>query len=272
MNEQLQTIKLWEDITPPFHEEEDRNRKEYFIPEEGAGIQCLTNVTEPTVTIYPATGIQPRPAVVVCPGGSYSHLAWKHEGKDICAFLNTIGFTAFLLKYRCPGRKTAAHADAARAIRLIRANADKLGIDKNHVGIIGFSAGAHLAAVVSAPAEEVPYPLVDMVDRESCRPDFTAMIYPAYLADDALNLAPEFNITKDVPPTFLLQAENDGVRVENSLAWALALKRAGVNVELHIYEDGGHGYGLLRRGNPISDWPILAGAWFRRQAATHLNP
>ena len=151
-------------------------------------------------------------------------------------------------------------------MRLIRANAESFGIRADRVGAIGFSAGAHLAATISAPADAVPYPPVDDADAESYRPDFTALIYPAYLVEDDLKIAPEFRIDSSVPPTFLVQAEDDCVRPENAVAWFLALKRSKVPAELHIWPEGGHGYGILRTGNPIEDWPVPACAWFRRQA------
>ena len=266
MVQPFQEIPLWPTDAVPFAEADDVPKHEYFQPETGDGINRLTDVTIPSVTFFPVSGKAPHPAVLVCPGGGYTILAWNHEGRDICAWFNSIGFSAFLLKYRCPGRRAAAHADAARAMRLIRANAEAFGIDSTRLGILGFSAGAHLSATVSAPAEAEPYPAADAVDRQSYRPDFTALIYPAYLVDDQWNLAPEFAISASVPPTFLLQSEDDGIHVENSLTWFLALKRAGVKAELHVYPSGGHGYGILRTGNPISEWPTFAAAWFRRQA------
>lgn len=259
-----QTFKLWEqDI--PLTTPDDASRVEHFQDHKG-GIDRLTDVTEPTITWFPASGQGPHPAVLVCPGGGYSILAWNHEGRDICGMLNQNGFSAFLLKYRCPDRRAAAHADAARAMRMIRANAENFDIIPDKVGAIGFSAGAHLCATISAPSDPVPYPAADEIDAFPYRPDFTALIYPAYLSDLELNLAPEFKIDANVPPTFLIQAENDGVCVENALVWYLALKRAGVAVEMHLWPDGGHGYGLHRTGRPIADWPLFAGAWFRRQA------
>ncbi len=265
MAEYQQEFSLWNG-NKPFASELDMQRKEHFNPSED-GIRRLTDVTNPSVTFFPASGKGPHPAVLVCPGGGYEILAWNHEGLDTVRLLNLNGFSCFLLKYRCPGnQRAAAHADAARAMRFIRANAEEFNILKDKTGCIGFSAGAHLCATISAPAEEVPYPPVDVMDEEAYRPDFTALIYPAYLADDDLNLAPEFRITENTPSTFLLQAEDDGIRVENSLAWCLALKRAGVDCEMHIYAKGGHGYGSLRTGNPVQDWGTAAGAWFRRQA------
>ena len=258
-------FELWGE-TVPLRIPEDAEQKEHFNEDKGDGINRLTDVSQPSMTWFPASGREPHPAVLVCPGGGYGILAWNHEGRDICMMLNQIGFSAFLLKYRCPNRRAAAHADAARAMRLIRANAESFGIRADRVGAIGFSAGAHLAATISAPADAVPYPPVDDADAESYRPDFTALIYPAYLVEDDLKIAPEFRIDSSVPPTFLVQAEDDCVRPENAVAWFLALKRCKVPAELHIWPEGGHGYGILRTGNPIEEWPVPACAWFRRQA------
>lgn len=264
--EYLQQVKLWTG-TAPFAEADDADKTEHFDTDKGDGIRRLTDVTEPTITFYPASGKGPKPAVLVCPGGGYSILAWNHEGRDICSMLNLNGFSAFLLKYRCPGRRAAAHADAARAMRLIRANAAAWGIIPDKLGIIGFSAGGHLSATLCAPADPVPYPAQDAADELPYRPDFAALIYPAYLTkEETFEIQPEFRITSDTPPTLLIQAENDMIPVENSLIWYRALKNAGVPAEMHLYADGGHGYGLLRSGNPISCWGELAGNWFRRQA------
>lgn len=259
-----QEFILW-DKQAPFALESDRTAEEHFLPSDD-GIERLTDVVKPSITCFPVSGRGPHPAVLVCPGGGYGILAWNHEGIDICSWFNSIGFSAFLLKYRCPDRRAAAHADAARAIRFIRSHAADFNIIGDKLGILGFSAGAHLAATVSAPAEPVPYEPVDETDKTSYRPDFCALIYPAYLADSKLEPAPEFKIDSGVPPTFLLQAEDDGIQVENALAWFWACKKAGVKAELHCYDRGGHGYGILRTGNPIENWPMLASGWFRRQA------
>ena len=259
-----QEFFLW-DKPAPFSLESDPTAAEHFLPSDD-GIERLTDVVNPSVTFFPVSGRGPHPAVLVCPGGGYGILAWNHEGIDICSWFNSIGFSAFLLKYRCPDRRAAAHADAARAMRFIRSHAADFDVIENRIGILGFSAGAHLAATVSAPADPVPYEPADAIDEKPFRPDFSALIYPAYLADSSLKLAPEFKIDAGVPPTFLLQAEDDGIQVENALAWFWACKKAGVKAELHCYEAGGHGYGILRTGNPIANWPMLASGWFRRQA------
>ena len=219
-------------------------------------------------TCFPAAWKGPHPAVVVCPGGAYQGLAWSHEGLDYCAFLNQNGFTAFLLKYRCPDRREAARADAARAMRIIRARATEFNIDPEKVGMIGSSAGAHLCAVTAAPADPCPYAPLDEIDTFSYRPNFTALIYPAYLFSDkeTLTPAPEFKFGPETPPTFIVQAEDDAVQVENALTWFLALRRAQVPCEMHIWPEGGHGYGIARTGKAVADWHIPAAKWFRRQA------
>lgn len=254
----------------PFTCKDDSLRHEHLLPDQGDNVDRYTDVTEPALSFFPASGPGLHPAMLVCPGGGYTLLAWNKEGLDIAGFLNLNGFSAFVLKYRCPNRKQAAHADAVRAMRFIRARAEEFMIRPDRVGIIGFSAGAHLAAVVSAGADNMPYPVTDEIDRFDYRPAFTMLIYPAYLTDDDLKLMPEFKIDASVPPTFLVQTEDDFVRVENSLGWYLALKRAGVPAEMHLYASGGHGYGLMPTGTAVSEWGIMAGKWLRRQIGTDI--
>lgn len=255
----------------PFASAEDASLHEHFEPDSGDNIDRYIDVTEPTLSFFPACGKGAHPAVLVCPGGGYHHLAWSHEGLDIASFLNIHGFSAFVLKYRCPNRKQAAHADAVRAMRLIRANAEKFGILPDKLGCIGFSAGAHLCATITAPADPVAYPPVDEIDQLSYRPDFTILVYPAYLADDALKIAPEFKIDANVPPCLLIQAEDDFAKVECSVGWFMALKCAGVKAEMHIYPEGGHGYGLLRTGNAVNNWGTLAADWLYRQVGFKIH-
>ena len=255
---------IW-DTTKPFASEDDASLQEHLKPAKGDNCDRYTDVTEPTLSFFPAAYPGARPAVLVCPGGGYQHLAWNKEGLDIASFLNLNGISAFVLKYRCPGRKQAARADGVRAMRLIRARADEFGIIPDKLGCIGFSAGAHLCALLTAPADPVVYEPVDEIDKIAYRPDFTILVYPAYLADEALNLAPDFKIDAATPPCLMIQAEDDFVKPECSIGWFLALKRAGVKAEMHIYPEGGHGYGLTRNGNAVSNWGTLAADWLRRQ-------
>ena len=268
MSSLYQTVyPLWNENNIPFAQPDDAEKVEHLQPPTGDNVERFTDVVNPTITFFPAAGPGAHPAVLVCPGGGYSILAWNHEGRDICGWLNNNGFSCFLLKYRCPGRRQAAHADAARAMRFIRANAEKFGIIPDKVGCIGFSAGAHLCATITAPADMTPYEPVDEIDNQSFLSNFTALIYPAYLIDgeQSLNLAPEFKITETTAPTFTVQTEDDGVQCENAIAWFLNLKKFNRPCELHVFAEGGHGYGLLRRGYPVNDWYLAAENWFRRQ-------
>ena len=248
--------------TPPLSIPEDATDTEHFRDDTDA-IARITDVSRPTLSFYPATavGCNARPAVVVCPGGGYSILAWNHEGLDIVSWLNSRGVSAFLLKYRCPGRRDAALADAARAVRLVRAEADALNILPDKIGIIGFSAGAHLAARLSClPAGKAPYAPSAHIDALPCRPDFQIMIYPAYISRENFGTDPDFAITGETPPTFIMQSEDDGL-IDSSVCYYIALKKAKVPVEMHLFSRGGHGYGLLRNGNPTEVWPDLAYNW-----------
>jgi acetyl esterase/lipase len=219
---------------------------------EGKRVIRLGNVSRPTITVYPAPARKANgAAVLVCPGGGYHILAMDLEGTEVAAWLNSIGVTAILLKYRVPARKDrprheAPMQDAQRALGLIRSRAREWKIDPHRLGIMGFSAGAHLSAVASCNWEKRAYEPVDAADQEGCRPDFTLLIYPAYLTvqKEGDKIAPELPITGNTPPTFLAQAEDDGVRVETSLFYYQALKNAKVPAELHLYPSGGHGYGL----------------------------
>ena len=227
----------------------------------------LTNVTKPTITVYrPAPGQNTGTAVVVCPGGGYSILAYNKEGTEACAWLNSMGVTGVLLKYRVPGRGgeryTAPLQDAQRALGVVRSHAKEWGIAPDRIGIMGFSAGGHLSATLSTNYETRTYPAVDEADALSCRPDFTMLIYPAYINGPVIGTtAPEIKVTAQTPPAFIVQAQDDKNYVESAYVYGLAMKRAGVPVELHIYPTGGHGYGLRPSPNEVSHWPQLAQKW-----------
>ncbi len=233
----------------------------------------LTNVTEPTLQVFrPAPGRSNGAAVLVCPGGGYSILAAGHEGAEVCRWLNTIGVTGILLKYRVPARKglprwTPPLQDAQRAMGLIRRHATEWDIDPRRVGVLGFSAGGHLSAMLSTDYRQRTYPHIDAADAESCRPDFSVLIYPAYLIKEreVTKLAPELKIDAETPPAFLSMALDDPIRVENAIGYALALKAAGVGAELHVYPKGGHGYGLRAEAGPAATWPKRAGEWLKSQ-------
>jgi acetyl esterase/lipase len=230
----------------------------------------LGNVSVPTLTLYKAKqGVSGAgPAVVVFPGGGYNILAIDLEGTEVCDWLTSAGVNCILLKYRVPKtgpypKSPAALQDAQRALGLVREHAQEWGIDPKRVGVLGFSAGGHLAAALSTHYEQRLYDPIDAADKLSCRPDFAVVVYPGYLALADKNFAPNPDITPtaDTPPTFIVQAEDDPVHVENAVVYFLALKNAKVPAELHIYAQGGHGYGLRRTALPVTTWPQAVETW-----------
>jgi len=237
----------------------------------GRPVMRIGNVTDPTITLY-AAAAQHRSgaAVVVFPGGGYRYLAIDLEGTEVCAWLNRIGVSCVLLKYRVPQtgpypKSAEALEDAQRAMGMVREHAAVWGIDPNRIGVLGFSAGGYLAAALSTHFEQRLYPAVDGADALSCKPDFALVIYPGYLsiAEKDFEFNPAIPVTAAVPPTFLVQAEDDPVHVENVIEYFMALKKAGVPAELHVYAQGGHGYGLRPTELPITGWPRLAERWLR---------
>jgi len=234
----------------------------------GKPVYILANVSVPSITLYPATGKNSGAAVVVFPGGGYNILAIDLEGTEVCDWLTSIGVNCVLLKYRVPKtgpypKSPAALQDAQRAMGLVREHAAEWKIDPKRVGVLGFSAGGHLAAAISTHFDERLYAPVDAADKLSCRPDFAVVVYPGYLAIEDKNFAanPEINPTEQTPPTFLVQAEDDPVHVENATVYFLQLKHAKVPAELHVFAQGGHGYGLRRTELPVTNWPALADTW-----------
>ena len=234
----------------------------------GKPVVRLGNVANPTLTLYKAPASGSRPAVIVFPGGGYRILAIDLEGTEVCDWLNSIGVTCVLVKYRVPDtgpypKSAAALQDAQRAIGMVRQHATEWNIDPNGVGVLGFSAGAHLSAALSTHFEKRLYDAVDDADKLSCRPDFAVIVYPGYLAFADQNMAtnPEIHPTAETPTSFIVQAEDDPVHVENSTNYFLQLKNAKVPAELHIYSQGGHGYGLRRTELPVTTWPQSVEVW-----------
>jgi acetyl esterase/lipase len=235
----------------------------------GKSVIRLGNVSQPTLTIYrPTKDKDTGAAVIICPGGGYNILAYDLEGSEICEWLNSIGVTGVLLKYRVPKRPglekhTAALQDAQRAVGLVRSRATEFGLDPKRIGILGFSAGGHLAAAACNNFDKRTYEPVDDADKASCRPDFAFLIYPAYLTvkEQGDKVSPELPITTNTPQTFLAMTQDDGVRVESALFYYLALKQAKVPAELHLYPTGGHGYGLRPSTHGVTTWPKRAEEW-----------
>lgn len=236
----------------------------------GRPVIRLGNVVTPTITFYKAknAGNTPGPAVVVFPGGGYKIVAIDLEGTEVCDWLTSAGVNCVLLKYRVPGtgpypKSNAALQDAQRALGLVRQHAVEWGIDPNRIGVLGFSAGGHLSAAISNLYEHRVYDPIDDADKLSCRPDFSVVVYPGYLAIAEQNFAPNADIhpTANTPPTFIVQAEDDPVHVENAMVYFTQLKNEKVPAELHIYAQGGHGYGLRRTALPVTSWPQAVEQW-----------
>jgi acetyl esterase/lipase len=234
-------------------------------------IKIMSNVSHPTLTVFPApkeknTGT----AVVIAPGGGYNILAWDLEGTEVADWLNSIGVTGIVLKYRVPRRpgmpgdaQKGPLQDAQRAMSLVRSRAKEWHIDPNRIGMLGFSAGGHLTASTETNSDRRSYEAIDAVDQVSCRPDFAVLVYPAYLIgkDGALN--PEIRIDSNTPPTFFAHAGDDPISCENSVQAYLAMRKAKVPAELHVFAWGGHGFGLRPADAP--DWTRACEQWMRRR-------
>jgi len=238
---------------------------------------AVEKVSQPTMTVYSPKEKNTGAAVVVFPGGGYWVLAIDLEGTEVCDWLTSKGITCVLLKYRVPGgglypqsgpypKSAMALEDAQRTMGLVRFHAAQWHIDPHKVGVLGFSAGGHLVAAISTHFKQRLYPAVDAADKESCRPDFAVALYPGHLSlsENSVALNPDIrtHITDQTPPTFLLQNEDDHVdRVEDSLSYYAALEKAGVPVEMHLYAQGGHAFGLRRTKFPATAWPQLVETW-----------
>lgn len=267
--EPWKTMKLWPGKAPG--EKGDIGPESERPPRPGQRkVIRIQNVSTPTLSVY-------RPqkpngaAVVICPGGGYSILAWDLEGTEVAEWLNSFGVTAVVVKYRVPRRKDrekhdAPLQDAQRALGLSRHHAKAWGIDPQRIGILGFSAGGHLSATAMTQYRKRTYPKVDSADDASCRPDFGVLVYPAYLVDNETktNLVPEVPVDKDTPPAIFIHSGDDRVTADSSVQMWLAMRRAGVHSALHVFPHGGHGYGLRPSKDPVSGWPKLAEAWMRR--------
>jgi len=241
----------------------------------------VSDVSRPTMTVYAPKRKNTGVAVVVFPGGGFEGLAIDLEGTEVCDWLTSEGITCVLLKYRVPSlpydwhckcrpddlaKSTLALEDAQRTLGLVRLHAAEWHLDPHKIGVLGFSAGGYLVAEISTDFERRSYAPVDAADKESCRPDFAVAAYPGHLwvGGDAYGLNPNVPVTRQTPPTFLVQAEDDHVDgINQSVAYYIALQNAGVPVEMHLYAHGGHAFGLRRTKLPITGWPQLVEAWLR---------
>jgi len=230
-------------------------------------VKRVQNVSVPTLTVFePSADKKNGAALVIAPGGGYNILAWDLEGTEVAEWANSLGLTAFVLKYRVPKREgdltnKLPLMDAQRALSLVRSKASDYGLDPARIGMLGFSAGGNLTAMTCLKFGERQYDKQDAVDEVSCRPDFGVLIYPAYLVDKDGQLKPENVPTKDVPPMFFAHALDDGITPDSSIAMTRALKAVGVHAELHVYDGGGHGFGLRDSKFPAHTWPARAGEW-----------
>lgn len=230
-------------------------------------------VESPTLTVFDLpTEKKNGTAVVICPGGGYNMLAYQHEGVELAEWFNSIGVTAFVLKYRVPRRNPKRihwepMQDVQRAIRIVRSKASDYKIAPDRIGVLGFSAGGHLTVMAGTQYETASYPAVDEVDKLSCRPDFICPIYAAYLADgyrdDVVELGELVKVTNKTPPTFLAVTWDDKMRAAQAALLFAELRKNGVSAELHAWQKGGHGYGIRKRGNASDGWEDDLNIWMK---------
>lgn len=280
------TLPLWPAEKIPNYQKTDEVERV-----ENTDIIRISKVQSPDIAVYlPARTNSTGQAVIICPGGGYTYISYDWEGTDIAKLLNAKGITAIVLKYRLPDAKSniirqlSPLLDAKRAMRIVRANADKWRIKKNNIGIMGFSAGGHLAATLATHFDNGDKNSKDSIEQQSSRPDFAVLVYPVITMNKSFthmgsreNLlgsnpdsslvnfySNELQVTKDTPPTFLLHTTDDEtVPVENSLVFYEALKKHNVSAEMHIFPHGGHGFALALRQGPLEIWPELLVSWMR---------
>jgi acetyl esterase/lipase len=276
-------VEVWPGKTPGDYCQIGPERFRPPWSEESKGIRWLTGVTKPTVTVYrPAKAKDTGAAMLICPGGGYWNLAWDLEGEEVTAWLNSIGVTGLLLKYRVPRRPGQPEAlpaplplqDAQRALSLVRSKAGDWGLDPKRIGMVGFSAGGHLTLATATNFDRRAYAPIDDVDKVSCRPDFAILVYPGYLVPKGQGtLAPSIRIPAETPPVLLVHAGDDRVSdADNSVVMYQALKQAGIPAELHLYAAGGHGFGVRKTDQPCSSWTERCADWLRARGVPGPSP
>lgn len=256
-----QSLFLWPDSS---QSEEAIERR---LPSQGDDIIRITDVKQPSMDIYFADGNNSNPAILVFPGGGYGILAYDLEGTEVAEWLNSLGITAMVVKYTVPNDRESAFYDGQRAVRVVRKNATQWNIDPSKIGVLGFSAGAHLAARVSTNFNQLSYSKIDSVDELSTRPDFSIYVYPAYLNKGGTDqLAPEIKLTQEIPPAFIIQTKDDSSFVDGTKVFSKSLDSVGIDQRFHLLEKGGHGYGLRADTSLIiSEWPELVENWLIEQ-------
>lgn len=255
----MNTIHLWPKDVPG--ETEAKNDPIQTKDTKG-NVTRLTNVTDPTLTIFESDSkIKNGASVVICPGGGYNILAINKEGTEIAEWLTELGFTAFVLQYRVPKKQEGALMDVQRAIRIIRSKSESMNLDATKIGVMGFSAGGSLSARVSTNYLKETYSPIDEIDQVSCRPDYTLLIYPAYLdLGTDRSITPELMTDATIPPMFIFATADDPY-ANSALVMATHLRDNNVPVELHLLPKGGHGYGLRKETTAGETWPLLAEKW-----------
>lgn len=282
-----QVIELWSDVAPGSDDFTDIEKSEER-GEAGVPNSWITQVKQPTLTVFPAnTEKTAQTAVIICPGGGYGGLAFDKEGTEVAQWFSDLGITAFVLKYRHgggPHQHPIPLNDIQRAIRIVRNSAQVFDYQSDRIGIMGFSAGGHLASSAGTHFDYGDQTAEDPVERKSCRPDFQMLIYPVISMEAALThggsrqnllgdhpsaelvklLSNELQVSDDTPPTFLVHATDDGsVPVENSLSFYRAMVEHKVPAELHVFAEGGHGFGMRQKEKPVVEWPHLLENWLR---------
>ena len=265
-------ISIWPNQIPGDTADHGPEVVQPIKPGENPPVTRITNVSRPTLTAYlPPLEKRNGTSVVICPGGGFNILAWNKEGLEVAEWFNSIGVSAFVLKYRTPTAKRetpwlAPAQDVQRTIRHLRTRAAEWSLVPDRIGLMGFSAGGSAAANAAIKSETRLYDKIDATDEASCRPDFVMLVYPAYLVDPQGQLKSDLTVTNETPPMFLAHAFNDGVTCESSVQLFLALKKAGVASELHVYSTGGHGFGLRPGEHAVSTWPQRCEDWLRSRA------
>lgn len=259
---QPDVLKLWPDQKMPGKAAFTPERE---LPPQGDNVLRIVDVNVPTLTIFKPRGDRekPTPALVICPGGAYARLSFDKEGTEIAEWFNGIGITAAVLKYRVPDNREGAYQDAHRAIRVLRREAVRWNVKPDAIGVLGFSAGGHLGARLSAGGNVRPYSRLDSIDDESGQPNFAILVYPAYL-NQGDQLAPDISVNASLPPTLLIHAEDDRDFFPSSLAYSTHLARAGGNVSFRRFAEGGHGFGLRSEAD-AREWPASVVDWLTQQ-------
>lgn len=255
------TLYLWPGEVP---NEAGIKSRPVQTPDTSRNVIRITNITNPSLTVFtPPDSINNQSAIIVAPGGGYQYLAINIEGYEIAEWLNTLGFTAFVLEYRTPGNRLGALNDIQRAMRMVRSSSEKYKINVDKVGVMGFSAGGNLALLAATNYKEASYPHTDVIDTKSCRPDFAVLLYPAYRKNENETQIPQIKFHKEMPPLFLFGTLDDFL-AEGFYDLREVLLTLKAPFDMHLSKSGGHGYGL-RKGNPAAEkWPGLAEEWLQK--------